>query len=133
MKLQHFIVGMLIAVAFIAGTTSFIAGLTVKTGIQTNSSFNATYNKINETLGVVEDASDKFENKKVSSTFDTALQVATFPILNVVFDSYEIIVALMHDMATDLNLDYWIIPVILGIICIILIFAILNAIFGRAI
>jgi len=134
MKLQHFLVGILIASAFIAGTTSFIGSLTYHTGIQTNSSYNSTYNKINDTLGIAESTSDQLKDSKVSSAtpFDP-LQLATFPILGIIFDSYGTVAALMHDIANDLNIDSWIAPAILGIISFLLLFAIMNAVFGRSI
>jgi hypothetical protein len=133
MKLQHFLVGLLIASAFIAGTTSFIGSLSVHTGITVDQSYDGTYDKIDDSLLVAKEADEQLQDSQISgqTPFDP-LQLATFPILGIVHDSYEIVVAVIHDVSTDLNLDAWIAPVLLGIVIFLLLFAILNAVFGRS-
>lgn len=134
MKLQHFLVGILIASAFIAGTTSFIGSLTFHTGIVVDQSYDTTYDKIDDSLLVAKETDEQLKDSQISgqTPFDP-LQLATFPILGIVHDSYEIVVLVMHDISTDLQLDSWIAPVLLGILSFLLLFAILNAVFGRSI
>jgi len=134
MKLQHFLVGILIASAFIAGTTSFIGSLTFHTGIVVDQSYDTTYDKIDDSLLVAKETDEQLKDSQISgqTPFDP-LQLATFPILGIVHDSYGIVVAVIHDISTDLQLDSWIAPVLLGILSFLLLFAILNAVFGRSI
>lgn len=131
MKLQYFIIGFLLASGLIAGTTLMIAELSVQTGITVNTSYNETYNKIDDFLNLTNETTSTLQGSDVESTEFQALQLASFPVLRIVLNSYDIFITLMNDMADDLNLPTWILTVILGIVAILLLFAVLAALFGR--
>jgi hypothetical protein len=131
MRLQHFLVGLMVATAFVIGTSLFIAESQANTGIVVNdTNYQNTYDKLNDTLETADQMSEQLQGSEVSSSFFNPLQVATSPILQIIFDSYGIVIAMISDIADDLNIQ-WLGVLILGIISILLIIAIMNAIFGR--
>lgn len=131
MRLQFFIIGILIASAFIVGTTVFIGDLQTYTGITVDTSYNDTYDKVDDMLNLTSEATDTLSGSDVVTTSDAALQIASFPVLKMVMNSFDVMIALIEDVGTDLGLPSWIVPVILGIVSVLLIFAVISTLFGR--
>jgi len=130
-KLQHYLIGLFIITAIVLGTTGFIAELQLNTGTQVNASYNATYDKLNQTLQIANQTSSQLEDESISSTALQAGLLSGYPILKIIFNSYGTMIALIHDVAVDLSLPPWIPVLILGIVSITLIFALINALFNR--
>lgn len=134
MKLQNLIVGVLLAGAFITGTTLFIGDLVKVTNTPVNASYNGTYDKIDEMLNVTNTAIEQVKDQETTSTGDSALQLAAYPILKIVSfgkSSYETVTNLIADITEDLSLPGWVGGVLLGLISCALLFAIISALFGR--
>ena len=120
------------ASAFIAGTTIFIGDLTVNTGLQVNSSYNSTFNKMTNLLQTANETSSQFTQSAISTTSINPLQFSSWPILQITYQSYSIIYDIMTNMTNSLQLPEWIGTLIMTLIVFGLIFAIMSAIFfGR--
>lgn len=131
MKLQNYIISFFIITAVILGTTGFIADLQSNSGIQVNGSFNSTYNLMNESLQIANQTGSQLQSTTISSTALQAGIIGGFPALKIIANGYSIMVSLVHNIADDLNIAPWIAPLILGIISIIVLFALINALFAR--
>ncbi len=133
MKLVNFIIGMLIATAFIAGTTLFIGGMSTTTGIDTNTSYNATYDKIDELSELSEDVQSQLSENEVGTTQDSALEVLSLPMLKVLSfstNSFSLIGQIIHDVAEGLLLPEWVIIFFITLMSFLLLFALFDAFFG---
>lgn len=131
MKLQYYLFALLIVGAFITGTTQFIGGLQNITGTAVNTSYNATYDKINDVMNLTSGATSQMKGSDVATTTDAALQIASFPVLKMVLNSFDLVQTMINDAVTDMGLPSWILPVLLSLVSIALLFAIINAFFGR--
>lgn len=132
MKISSLIIGLLIGSAFIIALTTFIGDLSGYTGISVDTSFNATYTKINETLNLTNNATDTFLRASTDSSFGAAvLQVKSFPIFTLVLNSFDIFMSMITDLTNTLNLPSWFLPVVAGIMGVLILFTILGAIFYR--
>ena len=131
MKLQHYIISFFIITAIILGTTGFIAEMQANTGIQTNASYNSTYDIMNESLQIANQTGSQLQSTTISSTALQAGIIGGFPALKIIANGYSIMVSLAHNVADDLTLPKWVAPLILGIVSILVLFALINALFAR--
>lgn len=131
MKLLYYLFAILIVGAFVLGTTYFISDLQTYTGIPVNTSYNATYNKIGDIMNLSTEATTQLQGGDVDSTFNEALQIASFPVLKMVLNSFGLIQTILNDAITGAGLPVWILPIIETIVSLALLFAIVNAFFGR--
>ena len=131
MKLQYYLFGILIVGAFVLGTTYLIGDLQSATGIVVNSSYNQTYNKIDDVMVWTAGATSQMQGGNVDSTFNEALQIASFPVLTMVLNSFDLAQTIITEAAINTGLPDWILPVLLTLVSIALLFAIIGAFFGR--
>lgn len=131
MKLQHYIISFFIITAIILGTTGFIAEMQANSGIQVNASYNSTYEIMNESLQIANQTGNQLTSTSISSTALQAGIIGGFPALKIIANGYSIMVSLAHNVADDLNLPKWVAPLILGIVSILVLFALINALFAR--
>ena len=117
--------------AVILGTTFFIADLQQNSGIQVNGSYNSTYNVMNESMQIANQTGNQLAGTTISSTAFQAGIIGGFPALKIVANGYNIIFNLVYNIADDLNLAPWIAPLLLGIVSILVLFALINALFNR--
>lgn len=133
MKLYYFVVGMLMASAFMAGTSMFIGESVIKSGVQVNSSYNTTFDKTNQMLELANQTSNEFKSTSILTSIFQPLQVSSWPTITLVFNSFSI----THDMITSVFRDLgvaWIGDILLALVTIGLVFAVLAAIFyGRTV
>lgn len=132
MKLQYFLVGMLIASAFVVGITTFLGDLTVNTGMQVNGSWNNTYGNLTQIMQAANETSSQFTQSPISTVSINPLQLSSWPTLQITFSSYKIVYGVITAMFNQLQIPTWVSTLILTLITFALIFAILAAIFfGR--
>jgi hypothetical protein len=131
LKLQNYIISFFIMTAVILGTTFFIADLQQNSGIQVNASYNSTYNVMNESMQIANQTGNQLAGTTISSTAFQAGIIGGFPALKIVANGYNIIFNLVYNVADDLNLAPWIAPLLLGIVSILVLFALINALFNR--
>lgn len=131
MKLQHYIISFFITTAIILGTTFFIGDLQQNSGIQVNASYNSTYNLMNQSMQIANQTGDQLVGTQISSTAFQAGIIGGFPALKIIANGFNIIFALTYNISDDLNLAPWIAPLILGIVSILILFALINALFAR--
>lgn len=131
MKLQHYIISFFIITAIILGTTGFIAEMQANSGIQVNASYNSTYEIMDESLQIANQTGNQLTSTSISSTALQAGIIGGFPALKIIANGYSIMVSLAHNVADDLNLPKWVAPLILGIVSILVLFALINALFAR--
>ena len=131
LKLQNYIISFFIMSAVILGTTFFIADLQQNSGIQVNGSYNSTYNVMNESMQIANQTGNQLAGTTISSTAFQAGIIGGFPALKIVANGYNIIFNLVYNIADDLNLAPWIAPLLLGIVSILVLFALINALFNR--
>lgn len=131
MKLQYYLFGILIVGAFVLGITYLIGDLQSATGIVVNSSYNQTYNKIGDVMVLTAGATSQMQGGSVDSTFNEALQIASFPVLKMVLNSFDLVQTIITEAAINTGLPVWILPVLLTLVSIALLFSIISAFFGR--
>ena len=131
LKLQHYIISFFITTAIILGTTFFIADLQQGTGIATNASYNSTYNLMNQSMQIANQTGNQLAGTTISSTAFQAGIIGGFPALKIIANGYNIIFTLVYNISDDLNIAPWIAPLILGIVSILILFALINALFAR--
>lgn len=131
MKLQHYIISFFIITAIILGTTGFIGEMQANSGIQVNASYNSTYEIMDESLQIANQTGNQLTSTSISSTALQAGIIGGFPALKIIANGYSIMVSLAHNVADDLNLPKWVAPLILGIVSILVLFALINALFAR--
>lgn len=131
MKLQHYIISFFIISAIILGTTGFIGEMQANSGIQVNASYNSTYEIMDESLQIANQTGNQLTSTSISSTALQAGIIGGFPALKIIANGYSIMVSLAHNVADDLNLPKWVAPLILGIVSILVLFALINALFAR--
>jgi len=131
MKLLYYLFAILIVGAFVLGTTYFINDLQTYTGIAVNTTYNASYNKIGDIMNLSTEATTQLQGGSVDSTFNEALQIASFPVLKMVLNSFGLIQTILNDAITGAGLPLWILPIIETIVSLALLFAIVSAFFGR--
>jgi len=131
LKLQNYIISFFIVTAIILGTTFFIADLQQFTGTQVNASYNSTYNVMNQSMQIANQTGNQLAGTTISSTAFQAGIIGGFPALKIIANGYNIIFTLAYNIADDLNLAPWIAPLILGIVSIVVLFALINALFNR--
>lgn len=131
MRLQYYLFALLIVGAFVTGTTFLIGDLQASTGVVVNTSYNATYNKIDDIMNLTSGATEQMQGSDVATTTDAALQIASFPVLKMVLNSFDLVQTVINDAVSDMGLPSWILPVLLSLVSISLLFAIINAFFGR--
>ena len=131
LKLQNYIISFFVMSAVILGTTFFIADLQQNSGIQVNGSYNSTYNVMNESMQIANQTGNQLAGTTISSTAFQAGIIGGFPALKIVANGYNIIFNLVYNIADDLNLAPWIAPLLLGIVSILVLFALINALFNR--
>jgi len=131
MKLQYYLFALLIVGGFILGTTTLINDLQNSTGIPVNTSYNATYNKIDDVMGLSAEATAQMQGSEVETTMQDALQIASFPVLKMVLNSFSLVQTIMTDAVGDMGLPEWILSILLTLFSIALLFSIISAFFGR--
>ena len=131
MKLQHYIISFFVISAVILGTTFFIGDLQQNSGIQVNASYNSTYNVLNESMQIANQTGAQLASTQISSTAFQAGIIGGFPALKIIANGYSMMVTMAYNIADDLNLAPWIVPLILGIVSILILFALINALFAR--
>lgn len=131
MKLQHYIISFFVITAVILGTTFFIGDLQTNSGIQVNASYNSTYNLLNQSMQIANQTGDQLASTQISSTAFQAGIIGGFPALKIIANGYSMMVELAYNIADDLNIAPWIAPLILGIVSILILFALINALFAR--
>ena len=131
MKLLYYLFAILIVGAFVLGTTYFISDLQTYTGIAVNTTYNASYTKIGDIMNLSTEATTQLQGGSVDSTFNEALQIASFPVLKMVLNSFGLIQTILNDAITGAGLPLWILPIIETIVSLALLFAIISAFFGR--
>jgi len=131
MKLQYYLFALLIVGGFILGTTTLINDLQNSTGIPVNTSYNATYNKIGDVMGLSAEATAQMQGSEVETTMQDALQIASFPVLKMVLNSFSLVQTIMTDAVGDMGLPEWILSILLTLFSIALLFSIISAFFGR--
>lgn len=116
---------------FVMGTTFFINDLSTNLGLNVNTSYNETYNKIDDMVALANNATDQLQGGEVATTTDAALQIASFPVIKMVMNSFSVMIGIVEDLVNDLNIPDWVLPLIVTIISVSIIFAVINAFFGR--
>jgi hypothetical protein len=82
--------------------------------------------------GVVNSSDSKLQTNQIDSqTGDIALQLSVFDVLTVVKNAFSFVPAILTDAARYFNVPTWVIVLAGSIISTLLIFAVVNAIFGR--
>lgn len=131
MRLQFYLIAFLVTGAFIISTSLMIAELTANTGTQVDQTYNETFIKINQTLNITNEAKNQLIGGDVEVSAGAGLlQLASFPILKLILNNYDIMIGIMNDTVMGLGLPSWIIDIVLGIILLLIIFAILYLFFG---
>jgi len=116
---------------FITGTSYFVADMSTNLGIPVNTSYNTTYNKIDDVIALSNNATAQLQGGDVDSSFNEALQIASFPVLKMVMNSFSISVSIIESLFSEIGLPDWLLGMVLCIVSVGLIFAVVNAFFGR--
>lgn len=134
MKIQHFLLGILIAGSFVLGLTLFAGDLRNTSGIPINTSFNDTYDTTDEILELSNAATDQLTTGPiVAEETDEGLERSGFSIIKAVSfttNSFSLINGIILDTFASFGIGVFG-YIIITIIAILLLFAIIAALFGR--
>jgi hypothetical protein len=132
MKLQNFIIGLLVMAGIATGMGLIITGFNASNpGMNVDANLS-TYQILDKTASVVQNSDDILQSDELDTTSkDVGLQVSVFDVIVLIKNAYEFVPAIVNDAAMYMNLPAW--SIVLGgtVISLLLIFAIMNTIFER--
>lgn len=134
MKLQYFMLGMLLAIALINGVSIFIGDQRANSGVDVNSTELNPFNETNLLMDEISAQSTTSRDTEIATTGTFALQTSGYSTLLRVWDSYAVASTLITNGLASFGLNEFVQVYILGALTVVLMFAILAAIyFGRTV
>ena len=132
MKLQHFMLGLLLASVMITGISLFINDQTVNTGQNINTTISPTLNQTANLMAQSQQQTATSRDTEITTTGTFALQTSGYSTLLQLWNSYGVAANMTTQASKELDIPPYITDYILTVVSLLLMFAILAAIyFGR--
>lgn len=132
MKLQHFMLGLLLATTLITGVSLFIMDQKTNTGINVNATISPNLNQTANLLAQSQQQTSTSKNTGISTTGTFSLQTSGYTTLLQLWNSYGVAANMTTQGFKELDIPDYIQAYVFTVISLLLMFAILAAIyFGR--
>lgn len=114
----------------IAGLSTFLADLNHEYGLGVDTSWNETYNQLDQVSGVTEDIRNATEGSEITTAdaFET-ISEGGMGAMKLVFNSFSLMDTIMTDLMREIGLPPWLYQGFLAILIVIVSFLIISAIF----
>lgn len=125
---------MLLATSMITGVSLFIGDQRANSGVNVNTTIDSNYNQTNALLDKINTQTTTSRDTEITTTGTFALQTSAYSTLLEIWDSYGVATSMISEGVRQFGIPVWVQAFILGALSLMLMFAVLAAIFfGRAV